>query len=197
MLCGLFLCGRAAQAQTSYVLSNETYDEGSSSSASYNFTNGFSISNEKGKKYGFVKGINSIKYSANVTYTIHIPEGIKIAKLTFAGYDNYNDDAYIKDVNGSTFGETKYVFLGKADDGTTTDKSFTFDFSDSPVTGTLPFTLGVKQCCLIITLEAATATGIEKIVVKADASKEQKYLDKGQIVIKKDGKKYNAAGQQL
>lgn len=27
MFCGLFLCGQAAQAQTSYVLSNETYDE--------------------------------------------------------------------------------------------------------------------------------------------------------------------------
>lgn len=196
MLCGLFLCGQTAQAQTSYVLSNETYDEGSSSTASYNFTNGFSISNEKSKKYAFVKGINSIKYSGNVTYTIHIPEGIKIAKLTFAGYDNTDVDAYVKDVNGKKFEPTDYVFPAKDGDNTT-DKSFTFDFSDSPVTGTLPFTIGAKQCCLIITLEAATATGIEKIVVKADASKAQKYLDKGQIVIKKDGKKYNAAGQQL
>lgn len=196
MLCGLFLCGQTAQAQTSYVLSNENYVEETSSSASYNFSNGFSISNEKGKKYAFVKGINSIKYSGNVTYTIHIPEGIKIAKLTFAGYDNTDVDAYVKDVNGKKFEPTDYVFLAKDGDNTT-DKSFTFDFSDSIATGTLPFTIGAKQCCLIITLEAATATGIEKIVVKADASKAQKYLDKGQVVIKKDGKKYNAAGQQL
>ncbi len=197
MFCGLFLCGQAAQAQTSYVLSNETYDESTSTTASYNFTNGFSISNEKSKKYGYVKEINNIKFSANVTYTIHIPDGVKIAKVTFSGYDNYDSDAWIKDINGKSFEATDYMFPAKADDGTTTDKSFTFDFSDSPVSGTLPFTLGNKQCCLIITLETPAATNIQNATVASKDTKAQKYLDRGKVVIEKAGKKFNAAGQQL
>lgn len=43
------------------------------------FSNGFAISNEKGKTYDAGSGTNYIKYSAN-QYTIIIPDGIKIVK---------------------------------------------------------------------------------------------------------------------
>ncbi len=74
------------------------------------FNNGFSISNEKGKKYDVGSGTNYIKYSAN-QYTIIIPDGIKIVKMDIEGNDNYTDaDAYIGEINGVNYDATTYVF---------------------------------------------------------------------------------------
>ena len=70
------------------------------------FNNGFSISNEKGKKYDVGSGTNYIKYSAN-QYTIIIPDGIKIVKMDIEGNDNYTDaDAYIGEINGVNYDAT-------------------------------------------------------------------------------------------
>lgn len=87
MFCGLFLCGQAAQAQTSYVLSNATYQSSSADGQTYNFKDGFSVSNAKNKAYQYVKETDYVKYSAT-TYTINIPDGISISKITFEGYNN-------------------------------------------------------------------------------------------------------------
>lgn len=74
------------------------------------FSNGFSISNEKGKKYDVGSGTNYIKYSAN-QYTIIIPDGIKIVKMDIEGNDNYTDaDAYIGEINGKSYDATTYIF---------------------------------------------------------------------------------------
>lgn len=74
------------------------------------FNNGFSISNEKGKKYDVGSGTNYIKYSAN-QYTIIIPDGIKIVKMEIEGRNNYDtDDAYIGEINSVNYDATTYVF---------------------------------------------------------------------------------------
>lgn len=195
MFCGLFLCGQAAQAQTSYVLSNATYQSSSTDGQTYNFKNGFSVSNAKNKAYQYVKETDYVKYSAT-TYTINIPDGISISKITFEGYNNTNQaDSYFKKINGTEYDASTYVFPKKEDDFI--HKSYTIDLSDAPATGSLAFQISGKQCCLIITLETPTSTNIQKVVVNSEASKAHKYLDKGQVVIEKAGKKYSTAGQQL
>lgn len=160
----------------------------------YEFTNGFKVSNLKGKGYG--KGTsNTVKYSAN-DYTIIIPEGLKVTKISFYGYDNYDADAYLKSVNGTSYAATDYVFPRKVD-GDAVFVTHTIDLSATPATGTLPFTIGAKQCCLIITLYTVSATGIVE-AVKVDASKvTRKYLENGRIVIQKGNRKYNINGQQI
>lgn len=82
---------------------------GTSSTAT--FSNGFSISNEKGKTYGVGSGTNYIKYSAN-QYTINIPDGIKIVKMDIEGRNNYDTaDAYIGEINCVNYDATTYIFL--------------------------------------------------------------------------------------
>lgn len=197
MFCGLFLCGQAAQAQTSYVLSQQTYKDSSTDGLTYNFTNGFSISNENNKKYGAVKNTDYIKYSKGTVYTIHIPDGISISKVTFDGYCNYAVDAYVSELNGETYGETEYVFpASDADRKNFQTVSRSIDLKTA-ATGTLTFTITGQQCCLTITLETPAATNIQNATVASKNAKAQKYLDKGKVVIEKAGKKFNAAGQQL
>ena len=96
-----------------FELSAVTYSEESTGDGlnTYHFNNGFTVSNAKGKVYGAGKN-NTIKYSANA-YDINIPEGKKVVKVTFTGYDNYDDDAYIKNVNGVNYSSTDYVFPAK------------------------------------------------------------------------------------
>ena len=134
---------------TTYTLSNET-NTGSNTSALYNFNDNISIANSNGKGYGTGKS-NTIKYSANVNYTIQLPEGMRVSKVQFYGYDNYDADAYIKSFNGQNFSATDYVFPAKDDAGNMTYVSHTLEAA-TPITGSFIFTLGSKQCCLIITL---------------------------------------------
>lgn len=103
--------------------------------------------------------------------------------------------SYFKKINGTEYDASTYVFPKKEDDFI--HKSYTIDLSDAPATDSLAFQISGKQCCLIITLETPTSTNIQKVVVNSEASKAHKYLDKGQVVIEKAGKKYSTAGQQL
>ena len=123
------------------------------------FSNGFSISNEKGKKYDVGSGTNYIKYSAN-QYTIIIPDGIKIAKMDIEGNDNYTDaDAYIGEINGKSYDATTYIFPKDK-----SVKKYTVEF-DSPVEHTLTFTPKVKQCILAFTLYTDATSSIAGITV--------------------------------
>ena len=140
-----------------YTLNSKTLTNGTSSTAT--FSNGFSISNEKGKTYGVGSGTNYIKYSAN-QYTIIIPDGIKIAKMYIEGKDNYADaDAYIGEINGKSYNETTYVFPKDK-----SVKKYTVEF-DSPVEHTLTFTPKVKQCILAFTLYTDATSSIAGIKV--------------------------------
>ena len=79
----------------------------------WTFSNGCSMTMSTAKDYSTSSscGIKSIKYSNNVTYTIHLPEGISISSIDFQGFANDdNADGYLAELNGKTFGATDYVF---------------------------------------------------------------------------------------
>lgn len=140
-----------------YTLNSKTLTNGTSSTAT--FSNGFSISNEKGKTYGVGSGTNYIKYSAN-QYTIIIPDGIKIAKMDIEGKNNYTEaDAYIGEINGKSYDATTYIFPKNK-----SVKKHTVEF-DTPVEHTLTFTPKVKQCILAFTLYTDATSSIAGITV--------------------------------
>lgn len=140
-----------------YTLNSKTLTNGTSSTAT--FSNGFSISNEKGKTYGVGSGTNYIKYSAN-QYTIIIPDGVKITKMDIEGRNNYSDaDAYIGEINGTSYDATAYAFPKDK-----SVKNYTVEFN-SPVEHTLTFTPKVKQCILAFTLYTDATNSIAGITV--------------------------------
>lgn len=149
------------------------------------FSNGFAISNEKGKTYDTGSGTNYIKYSAN-QYTIIIPDGIKIVKMDIEGKDNYPDaDAYLGEINGTSYDASTYVFPKDK-----SLKKYTVEF-DSPVEHTLTFTPKVKQCILQFTLYTETSTGIQPIAAIAKVNNNNIYDLSGRMV------KLNAKAEDL
>lgn len=149
------------------------------------FSNGFAISNEKGKTYDAGSGTNYIKYSAN-QYTIIIPDGIKIVKMDIEGKDNYSDaDAYLGEINGTSYDASTYVFPKDK-----SLKKYTVEF-DSPVEHTLTFTPKVKQCILQFTLYTETSTGIQPIAAIAKVNNNNIYDLRGRMV------KLNAKAEDL
>ncbi|MCR4603231.1 MAG: pectate lyase [Prevotella sp.] len=145
-----------------YVLSKQT-NTGTNTSSEYSFDNDITITNEKGK--GYANGAsNTIKFSANVVYTVRLPESIQVDKVEFYGYDNYDADAYISTFNGTTFSSTDYVFPAK-EDGNASYVTHVLS-AGSPIRDSFSFTLGAKQCCLIITLyQKGSESGISVPVV--------------------------------
>ena len=140
-----------------YTLNSKTLTDGTSSTAT--FSNGFSISNEKGKTYSVGSGTNYIKYSAN-QYTIIIPDGVKITKMDIEGRNNYSDaDAYIGEINGVNYDATTYVFPKDK-----SIKNYSISFA-TPVEHTLTFTPKVKQCILAFTLYTDATSSIAGITV--------------------------------
>lgn len=138
-----------------FTLNSKTLTDGTAGT----FSNGFSISNENGKKYDVGSGTNYIKFSAN-QYTINIPDGIKIVKMDIEGNDNYTDaDAYIGEINGKSYDATTYIFPKDK-----SVKKYTVEF-DSPVEHTLTFTPKVKQCILAFTLYTDATSSIAGITV--------------------------------
>lgn len=144
------------------------------------FNNGFSISNEKGKKYDVGSGTNYIKYSAN-QYTIIIPDGIKIVKMDIEGNDNYTDaDAYIGEINGVNYDAKTYAFPK--------DKSvqkYSISFA-TPVEHALTFTPKVKQCILAFTLYTDATSSIVGITVNNKLMADTNIYDlSGRVVAQK------------
>lgn len=149
------------------------------------FSNGFAISNEKGKSYDVGSGTTYIKYSAN-QYTIIIPDGIKISKMDIEGRNNYSDaDAYLGEINGTSYDASTYVFPKDK-----SLKKYTVEF-DSPVEHTLTFTPKVKQCILQFTLYTETSTGIQPIAAIAKVNNNNIYDLSGRMV------KLNAKAEDL
>lgn len=177
---------------TPYELSAVTYL--SSESTTYTFKDGLTLSNSSGKGYA-TGSSNTVKYSAGVDYTITLPKSLTVEKITFYGYDNYDADAYLSQLNGVTYASTDYVFPAKVD-GTATFVSHTIDLASAPATGTLGFKLGSKQCCLIITLYGKTPTGIDK-TLQVTPTAPVKWSHNGRVFISKDGKTFNLGGQEV
>ena len=107
------------------------------SNGDWTFNNGFSITTSK--SYSSVSNSNYIKYSRGVKYTINIPDGISIEKVTITG--NLNQDTgtgYLAELNGKTYSANDYVFPNRmAND----DRSYTITLS-TLATNTLTFTPG-------------------------------------------------------
>lgn len=164
-----------------YTLNSKTLTDGTSSTAT--FSNGFSISNEKGKKYDVGSGTNYIKYSAN-QYTIIIPDGIKIAKMDIEGKNNYTDaDAYIGEINGVNYDAATYIFPKDK-----SVKKYTVEFA-TPVENTLTFTPKVKQCILAFTLYTDATSSIAGITVDNKLMADTNIYDlSGRIVAQKGSK---------
>ena len=143
------------------------------------FSNGFAISNEKGKSYDVGSGTTYIKYSAN-QYTIIIPDGVKIAKMDIEGRNNYSDaDAYIGEINGTSYDATAYAFPKDK-----SVKNYTVEFN-SPVEHTLTFTPKVKQCILAFTLYTEATNSIAGIILDNKNKADNNVYDlSGRLVIK-------------
>ena len=161
-----------------YTLNSKTLTDGTSSTAT--FSNGFSISNEKGKTYSVGSGTNYIKYSAN-QYTIIIPDGVKITKMDIEGRNNYSDeDAYIGEINGVNYDATTYVFPKDK-----SIKNYSISFA-TPVEHTLTFTPKVKQCILAITLYGDASSNIAGVRVDNQAMADTNIYDlSGRVVAQK------------
>ena len=161
-----------------YTLNSKTLTNGTSSTAT--FSNGFSISNEKGKTYGVGSGTNYIKYSAN-QYTIIIPDGVKITKMDIEGRNNYSDaDAYIGEINSVNYDATTYVFPKDK-----SIKNYSISFA-TPVEHTLTFTPKVKQCILAITLYGDASSNIAGVRVDNQAMADTNIYDlSGRVVAQK------------
>ena len=149
------------------------------------FSNGFAISNEKGKSYDVGSGTTYIKYSAN-QYTIIIPDGVRITKMDIEGRNNYSDaDAYIGEINGTSYDADTYIFPKDK-----SVKNYTVEFN-SPVEHTLTFTPKVKQCILQFMLYTDTSTGIKNITTIAQPANNNVYDLSGRVV------KSNAKAEDL
>ena len=173
----------------SFVISSETFLN-ENPSYTWCFKDGIKVSNNKSKAYSTGKD-GTVKFS-KADFTMTLPEGKRVEKVTFAGYDNYDADSYLKSLNGVTFTETQYVFPAKVN-GEAQNVTHTIKLS-TPATGTLTFTIANNQTCLIITLYCSDATGIDEAEVKAGNPTTRKYLKQGKIYIDRNGNTYNVLG---
>ena len=145
----------------------------------WTFSNGCSMTMSTAKDYSTSSscGIKSIKYSNNVTYTIHLPEDINISSIDFQGFTNDdNADGYLAELNGKTFSATDYVFPsrigGKA-------VSYNIELENS-VSGSISMKF-VKQVGMRITLNVVAPTGIAPISIDIDQNAKSFNL-RGQLV---------------
>lgn len=130
------------------------------SNGDWTFSNGFKISTGKGYSTGSGCGITGIKYSRNETFTIIIPDDIKIIKAEFKGYSN--DDAstaYLQKLGTQEFAPTTYVYPSRSGNKS---ESYTIDLPE-PTTGKLPFVFKDAQVVMVIKLFISSSTGIEEI----------------------------------
>lgn len=130
-------------------ISPATYS--SSTGATWNFSDGFVVTSSSGD---YANGNNNtVKFASSRDYTITIPAGYTVKKVSFSGYDNYDGtDSYISKLNGTSYSSTQYVFPKKDSNGNATYATHRFDFSSNPITGSLGFRLEGKQTCLRIHL---------------------------------------------
>ena len=130
----------------------------------WTFSNGCSITMSTAKSYSTSKscGIQSIKYSNNVTYTIHLPEGVAVSSIDFIGFTNEdNVDGYLAELNGKTFSASDYVFPSR-----TGNKVVSYNVKfDTPVSGSVSVKF-VKQVGMRMTLNTISSTGIAPIKIE-------------------------------
>ena len=134
----------------------------------WTFSNGCKITLSKAKDYATSSscGIKSIKYSNNVTYTIHLPEGVAVSSIDFQGFTNEDGvDGYLAELNGQQFSATDYVFPSR-----TGGKAVSYNVElDKPVSGSVSVKF-VKQVGMRMTLNTVSLTGITPIILDIDSN---------------------------
>lgn len=144
--------------EVSYMLDTQTYNSTASTTTIWRFTNGFEVSNDN---KGYSAGLeNCIKYSANVPFTIHIPDGLTVTEVTFYGYDNYDGgDSYLSMLGDMAFSSTDYVFPQKSSSGDRYPVTHTISLS-TPVSNSLTFKFSVKQTVVKINLKCVSTSNV-------------------------------------
>ena len=138
------------QDEVTYTIAQSTYLN-SPADAEWAFAEGITVTNNNSKKYG-AGYEDGIKYSAGVKHTISLPEGFNLTKVTITGYDNYSEaDAYLSELNGTTYSSTQYVFPKKTSSGTYTVQSYDITFPEA-VTGSFTITPAGKQVVWVLAL---------------------------------------------
>ena len=167
---------------TSYVIAPET------GNGDWTFTNGCKITISTEKKYETASncGIQAIKYSNGVTYTIHLPEGVTASNIDFQGFTNENDvEGYLSQLNGKSFGVNDYVFPSRTG-GKAESYSIALDTPANEVTFKF-----VKQVATRITLTPSSAASVRPVPT-ASPSEEKAYDLGGRRATK--GKAQNEIG---
>ena len=150
----------------------------------WTFSNGCSITMSTAKGYSTSKncGIQSIKYSNNVKYTIHLPEGVAVSSINFTGFTNEdNVDGYLAQLNGKSFSSSDYVFPSRTENKVV---SHTVNL-DAPASGSVSVKF-VKQVGMRMTLYVVSATGINPI--KLDIIPDSKTFNLGGQMIGRNSK---------
>lgn len=165
----------------SYTISQGTYIS-STSDTEWNFQDGITVSNASKKTYQTGKE-NGIKYSAGVTYTIGLPQGVTINEVVLRGYDNYDEtDAYLGDMTGWS-GTPECVFPQKDEDGTYHVVEHTLTLNN--VSGSIQFTPQGKQVVLVITLNGTkVSTGIASATADSAVESVRYYTVSGMEVVR-------------
>ena len=173
------------QQASEYDISQQT------SNGDWTFAEGFKIDQTGSPATG---SDGTIKYSRNKQYTITIPDGISISKITIYGYCNADGaTGYLGELAGKNYASTDYVFPPR--NAEVNRATHTIEFAQ-PVAGKLSFTpKGDAQSCYKITLYTASATGISKTAITPANERlynlqgmEVQHPHKGLYI--KNGKKY-------
>ena len=154
--------------EVSYTLDAKTYAS-SSSSTTWVFNNGCTITNTANKTYASAKS-NTIKYSKGTQFTINLPENVTITSATFAGYANEdNNTCYLAELDGVNYSSDQYVFPSRTTEQST-NTSFTINLTTS-ATSAMTFTPKNAQAAWVITLKG-TKSGTSSITgITTDYSK--------------------------
>lgn len=125
-------------------------------------------------------------------HTVTIPEGVKVISATlYAACDNNTAKGAITELAGKTFN----VSLPSRKNGSALATATAENLS---VTGELTFTVTYKSGVKLSLKVESTSTGINDIsTTKKNSTKVIKYIENGQIVIVKNGKRYTVSGVQI
>lgn len=126
-------------------------------------------------------------------HTVTIPEGVKVISATLYAVNDNNSAAKgkITELAGKTFS----IDLPSRKSGTALATATAENLS---VTGELTFTVTYKSGVKLSLKVESTSTGINDIsTTKKNSTKVIKYIENGQIVIVKNGKRYTVSGVQI
>lgn len=152
-----------------YELSSQSFIDGDSQT--WNFTEGFSVSNPNNRGYAAGKNY-AVKYSAGVPFTINIPEGKQVTAVNINGYSNGDSGlSYLTQLAGKSYVQADgYTFKSRYPSIVMTAYDFPLD---EPVKDALSISFGGNQMCAIITLsvENVSTSSIEETVTDKDPNK--------------------------